>query len=159
MRYFDVKLMDIESQVHDGDTIEHVHVHLCEVSGTDEGQIWPDLYQKDGVLFSVFNLRLAGIDTPELHPHTHNRDGTERSQESRDNEKAAALQAKRALIDLLKRSSWIGISNPQDGKYAGRIVAALWVEVDGQRINVAKYMIDGGYAKFYDGGTKTNWEF
>ena len=158
-KLFDVKLTDIENQVHDGDTIEHVYIHLCEVSGSGEGQIWPDLYQKDGVLFAVFNLRLAGIDTPEMHPHTHTPDGKERSQASRDAEKAAALEAKQALIDLLKRSSWVGISYPRDGKYAGRIVADLWVDTDGQRLSVATYMIENNYAKPYDGGTKTEWEF
>ena len=157
MQVYEVKTITPD-QVHDGDTIEGVHVKLFPLLVPD-GEIWPELYAKLGVLYAVFNLRLAGIDTPELHPKTHYSNGQERSEASRNAEKAKANEARQALIDILATADKILVGFPQEGKYAGRLVAKLFIERNNEQIDVCQYMIENNYAVPYDGGTKHVWEF
>lgn len=145
-------------QVHDGDTIEGVHVKLFPLLVPD-GEIWPELYAKGGYLYAIFALRLAGIDAPELHPETHYPNGQERSEASRNAEKQKAREARQALIDILATADKILVGFPQEGKYAGRLVAKLFIERNNEQIDVCKYMVDNHYAVPYEGGTKQAWEF
>lgn len=146
-------------QVHDGDTIEAVHVRLMPATAMPEGEVWPELYIKKHYLYAVFNLRLDGIDTPELHPKTHYPNGQERSEASRNAEKAKANEARQALIDILATADKILVGFPKEGKYAGRLVAKLFIERNNEQIDVCQYMIDNNYAVPYEGGTKIVWDF
>lgn len=157
-------IIDNPAQIYDGDTIRDVRVKLLPIhregASAGEGEIWPGLLLKDGYLYTVFDLRLAGIDTPEMRPSTRNSDGSQRSQASRDAEKAASKRARQALVDLLKTADYtFSISYPEVGKYAGRLVAEMWVRTGEKRVNVSAYMIENNYAKPYDGGKKPSWDF
>ena len=146
--------------VYDGDTIKDVKVKLLDTNASEErkGEIWPGLVIEDNTLYTIFDLRIRGIDTPELKPSTKNPDGSIRSEESRDAEKQAALKARQALMDLLKNhGQQFYLADPDFGKYGGRILSDMYV--DDRRIHVADYLIERGHAKPYDGKTKPVWDF
>ena len=136
-------------QIYDGDTITGVFVKVSD-SDTPYGEIWPGIIKKESGIFVSFNLRIAGIDTPEKHPRKAGR-----TPESLAAEKKAALAARDYLAAVLKTSGYaFDVVNPKIGKYAGRYVADL--EVEG--VNVGQMMLGAGYARPYDGGTKPSFD-
>ena len=144
-------------QVYDGDTIKDCKVLIAPVASETEGEVWPGLVIEDCKLYVVSDLRIAGIDTPEKRTSTKKRDGTTRSFKSRANEKWAAAESQKALMQLLSSNDFkFQIVDPQLGKYAGRIVGRCVVN----GIDAAQYLIERGHALPYDGGTKAelDWE-
>lgn len=87
-----------------------------------------------------FKCRLMGIDTPELR--TRN-----------EKEKQMGYQAKEYLATLIDKKIITVQCNGLD-KY-GRLLVVPYVQGD----NVCELMIQKGWAKRYDGGTKTPWIF
>lgn len=146
--------IDTNDQIYDGDTLKDVVIRVSDY--TQQGEVWPGVFvQEDGVYVQT-DIRIYGIDTPEKRPSTKNKDGTLRTQVSRDAEKAASLKARQALIDLIESHyHTFSIEEPAHGKYAGRIVAKVRVG----EIDVATYLIDKGLAKAYKGGTKPQWSW
>ena len=146
--------IDSEEQVYDGDTLKDVSIKVFDASSVDYGEVWAGVFvEADGVYVKT-DIRINGIDTPEKRVSTTNPDGSERSVMSRERERKAAYAARQALINILEKNSYqIAVSNPVHGKYAGRTVAN--VSVGG--IDVATFLIQGGHAKPYDGGTKLDW--
>lgn len=151
-------ISDPEAQVYDGDTIKDVHilVHEHAFSEAEQGIVWPGVkIEAEGVVI-VTDIRIAGIDTPEKRTSTKNADGTPRSDASRDREKLAAQEARRALINLIESNeNRVIVYNAIHGKYAGRTVADLTVG----ELDVSMWLIDNGHAKPYDGGTKPEWNW
>lgn len=138
-------------QVYDGDTIRDCKIFIAGTVGDEHGEVWPGIIIEDNALWVVTDLRIAGIDTPERRPSTRHRDGTRRSEQSRDNERYAAEQSRQALIKLLTSNDYeFQIVDPEQGKYAGRIVGRCIVD----DTDAGKYLIERGYALPYDGGTK-----
>jgi endonuclease YncB( thermonuclease family) len=85
-------------------------------------------------------VRLAGIDTPELHGKC-----------ARERRLAAAAR------DFLKARLAVRpvtLSDVQLGKYAGRVVARV-TTADGE--DVAAALIAAGLARAYDGGARSGW--
>jgi len=145
-------------QVYDGDTIKDVRVLLLKHSFEkwEQGEYWPGVHITEQGVEIETDIRIAGIDTPEKRPSTKNPDGSLRSKASREKEKTAALASRKALIELLNSNdNRFSISDPVHGKYAGRTVADVAVN----EMDVATYLIEGGHAKLYDGGTKPNWNW
>lgn len=145
-------------QIYDGDTIKDCKVYItsapCE---TKTGEVWPGLVIENNKLYVVTDLRIAGIDTPEKRTSTKKRDGTPRSERSRANEKWAAAESQKALMQLLSQNDFnFQIVDPILGKYAGRTVGRCVVN----GIDAAQYLIERGHALPYDGGTKAelDWE-
>ena len=83
-----------------------------------------------------YSVRLRRIDSPEMK--TKNK-----------TEKELAIKSRDAL-SLLIMGKTVSLTNVEYDKY-GRILAEVLTE-DG--INVSDWMIQGGYAVLYDGGTK-----
>ena len=155
--------IDQEAHIYDGDTINHVFFRLpIEVKENQEkyGEVYPEVFvQQDGVWIHI-NVRISGIDTPELHPHHRYPDGTMRPVEEIAHEHELALKAREIVVNLLKANSFqFEIRDPQEGKYAGRIVAEVWVKnpKTGQMINIADKLIREGLGYVYEGGTKMIW--
>ncbi|MCY3739912.1 MAG: thermonuclease family protein [Candidatus Poribacteria bacterium] len=149
-------LTDASEQVYDGDTIKDVRVLLLKhpFGKWEYGEYWPGVHITERGVEIQTDIRIAGIDTPEKRVSTKNADGSKRSEASRAREKAAALASRQALIDLLKANdNKFSISDPMDGKYAGRTV----VDVAVNEMDVATLLIQKGHAKPYDGGTKPDW--
>ena len=107
-------------RVIDGDTIE---LKTDEESGL--------------IAYLGYNIRLLGIDTPELHSKSKC-------------EKQLATNAKKYLEQLLKPDTPIKIINPKWDKYGGRINA--YIEVGGE--NITKKLIKEGYGIEYYGDKK-----
>ena len=142
------------SRVYDGDTIQDVHIVIKTLdTGYPAETLFPGILLKGDTLYAITDIRISGIDTPEKRPKKAGR-----SPESIDKEKAAAKSARDALYLLLKAHDFhFVVAQPEQGKYAGRIVADILVGPE--RINVSEYMIKNGYAKAYDGGTKPIWHW
>lgn len=85
-------------------------------------------------------IRLMGIDTPEM-------------KSKNANEKAKAVQTR----DFLKGKilDKIIIVDCLDFDKYGRLLGNIFVE--GEEISMNQQLINGGYAKAYDGGTKEGW--
>ena len=140
-------------QVYDGDTIQGVRVKVKTFDGAKQKpeELWPGLVYTGDKLEIVTNVRIAGIDTPERRPRRAGR-----TEASLANEKAAAAASRQALQTLLKAHDYeIYLSSPELGKFAGRIIAHVFVGE--QRISVAEYLLKHKYAVRYDGGKRLSW--
>jgi endonuclease YncB( thermonuclease family) len=85
-------------------------------------------------------VRVNGIDTPDL---------TGGRRETRE----LAFGGRQTVIAEFKAAKVIKLKNMRRDPGAFRIIAD--VEVDGR--NLAKILLDGGYAKSYTGGTRPKW--
>lgn len=106
---------------YDGDTI------------TLSAEIWPGLY-------NIRNMRLMGIDTPELHG-------------SCEIEKVLALEAKEFIELVLKNAESITITVYGVGKYGRPLVS---IDYDNGE-DLATDLIEAGLGQEYDGGTRPDW--
>ena len=162
-RDFDAFIDDWE-HVYDGDTINHCYVKVPELRGVGDaiGEIYPDWFVKNGAVCIHINVRLAGIDCPELHPRHRLTDGTRRDPSDVAWEHSLALEARRLVQDLLSASDLkFTLRNPEIGKYAGRIVAEVWCKdlTDTSKlVNVSELLLNKGLAYKYEGGTKQVWK-
>jgi endonuclease YncB( thermonuclease family) len=82
-----------------------------------------------------FNVRLNGIDTPEIKSTTAQ-------------EKSMAINARDALHELIY-GKMVELKNVDTEKY-GRVLADIWLE----DIHVNQWLLDNKYAVKYDGGKK-----
>lgn len=156
---YEAVLTEGEKQVYDGDTLKDVRITILyhkDKIPKEPIEVWPGIWVTAAGVEVETDIRIAGIDTPEKRPLTKHKDGTKRSEASRNKEKAAAAAARQAVIDLLKENAWqFDVTNPMLGKYAGRVVADVNVIDE----DVARYLILNGHAKAYDGGTKPKWDW
>ena len=95
-------------------------------------RLWPGLAQR-------INLRVNGIDTPE-----------KRTRNLCEKEKGLAATA---YAEQMLAGAELTIDQIALGKYAGRVLGALYV--DGVDFGAA--MIEAGHARPYDGGTRQEW--
>ena len=116
--YFEYKARYIKN--HDGDTITFLM------------EIYPDT-------LVLRNVRLYGIDTPEIYGKC-------------PEEKARAIVARDYVEEKLSASEDIVVTVIDIGKY-GRPVSL--VKVDGK--DLATDMIAKGFGRLYDGGTRLPW--
>ena len=123
-----------ESLVYDGDTFKCL---LFPLNGTEHNDI------------IKLNIRLSGIDTPEIR--------------SKDlNEKKVALIAKAKLISLLNDCDYLHIEITGIDKYGGRYdsivtqVKAVRDDITYEKSNITvnELIVQAGLAYKYDGGTK-----
>ena len=157
-------VLESPEQVYDGDTLSDIVIKIADFS--ERGEVWPEIFLTDEGVFTRFNLRLAGIDTPEKHPRKTWPDGSPRSEASRDRERALAAKARTALIGMLTGPEQTFpapfiVKDPQLGKYAGRIVAGVYLpdtHIPGALIDIGQALIQLNLAKPYDGGTKARWD-
>ena len=94
----------------------------------------------------TINVRLAGIDTPELRSECE-------TKQEKAHEKALAQQAKDALAALLANGE-VQLFDIQHDKYAERVVAKVLL-FDGT--DVAQHMLNTGHARRYHGGKRGTW--
>ena len=107
-----------------------------------------------------YSCRLIGIDAPEMKPkkkdYTH---GGVYDEEGRNEEKAAAVQSRDALIDMIGDAVVWAVFGKMD-KY-GRPLVTLYTRrgFRGRKngMNVNQWMLENAYAVPYDGGTKSKY--
>jgi len=99
-----------------------------------------DIPNIPAILGDDINVRVLGIDTPEIKGHCIK-------------EKQLAQETKKYVHDILSNSSKINLKNIKRDKYF-RILA----DVETSEGDLAKLLLDKGYAVEYNGGTKLkNW--
>ena len=94
----------------------------------------------DGVRITV-HVRIANVDTPELHRVC-------------DYEINMANMARNRLAELLPVGAIIELKNIRDDKYLGRIDALVY-DADGN--NIGQMLIDEKFGRPYDGGRRMGW--
>lgn len=95
--------------------------------------IWPGLTQQ-------INLRLAGINTPELRAKNAC-------------EKKEAERVKAFVEGALQPGLVVAITDVELGKFAGRALGRIHVHGH----DLGQHMIHRGYAREYDGGARDAW--
>ena len=90
--------------------------------------------------FDRWNCRLSGIDTPELRSH-------------KEYEKELAIIARDKLKEMIL-DKIVYIKCGYFDKY-GRLLIDIYTKPDNLHIN--SFLINEGFAKSYDGGTKSSW--
>ena len=155
--------IDSIDNVYDGDTIRDVAVLIYPFYSPKPGMsearltLWPGIERRSDGIYSITDIRIAGIDTPEKHPIRGDR--TEASiQREKARAEAATDFLKQLLLDNSKGDGTLGfvIQNPELDKYAGRTLADVICFKDGVSIDVAEALLEAGHAVVYDGGTKTH---
>ena len=155
--------IDSIDAVYDGDTIRDVAILIypfhSPTLGMSEAQLtlWPGIERRVDGIYSITDIRIAGIDTPEKRPIRGDR--TEISiQREKEHAEVATGFLKQLLLDNSKDDGTLGfvIQNPELDKYAGRIIADVICFKDGVSTDVAEALIEAGHAVIYDGGTKTH---
>ena len=153
---------DIDN-VYDGDTIRDVAIQIYPFHSPPLGMseerltLWPGIERRTDGIYSLTDIRIAGIDTPEKRPTRAGR--TEASlQREKERAEAATDFLKQLLLENSEDNGTLGfvIQNPQLDKYAGRIVADVLCFKDDVSINVAEALLEAGHAVVYTGGTKTH---
>ena len=155
--------IDSIDAVYDGDTIRDVAILIypfhSPTLGMSEAQLtlWPGIERRVDGIYSITDIRIAGIDTPEKRPISGDRtDASIRREKERA--EAATDFLKQLLIDNIKDDGTLGfvVQNPELDKYAGRTVADVICFKDGVSTDVAEALLEAGHAVVYDGGTKTH---
>ena len=149
--------------VYDGDTIRdvavRVHPFRSLLSGKDAEplSLWPGIERRVDGIYTVTDIRIAGIDTPEKRPRRAGR--TEASLQREKGRAAAATDfLKQLLLENSKDDGTLGfvIQNPRSDKYAGRTVADVICVKGDRSVDAAGALLEAGHAVVYDGGTKTH---
>lgn len=153
--------IDDAELVHDGDTIDGVIIKLDGLSASagEDGEVFPDVFAMDGEVYAHIDIRISGIDAPEMTPRHRLSSGQLRSDAERAHEKTLALKARQIVVDLLSAANLhFEVRNPQQGKYASRLVAEIWCkDASGELVNVGLRLLQYGLAYRYSGGRKRVW--
>ena len=96
-------------------------------------QVWPGLSVDTKV-------RLRGIDAPELH--------------ARCADEYAKAQAARAALETMLAAGGVTISRVGIDKYGGRVDASVATR---DTADVSAALLNGGWARSYDGGRRGSW--
>ncbi len=96
-------------------------------------QVWPGLSVDTKV-------RLRGVDAPELH--------------ARCADEYAKAQAARAALETMLAAGGVTISRVGIDKYGGRVNAAVATR---DTADVSAALLNGGWARSYDGGRPGSW--
>jgi len=86
-----------------------------------------------------FQIRLAGIDSPEIKGKT-------------EEEKRAAIRSQQALESLILHKT-VFLEKTSQEKY-GRILANVFVRIGGKLFSANEWMLNNKFAVSYDGKTK-----
>lgn len=115
---------------------------ICKCVSVYDGDTCDIIFQFRGE-YSIFRLRLNGLDTEEMHPLL--------SDPHREEKMKKAKMAKSALEGMiLNKIVYIEILGNE--KY-GRLLGNVYVDKDSD-VSVSDEMISSGHGVFYDGGKK-----
>lgn len=154
-KQYECSISDV-SQVYDGDTISEVIILVAAVNletAAELGEVFPDIALKRGGVYVQNEVRIAGIDTPEMRPLTKKSDGTRRSDASRVNKKKAAIAAiaaRAAVRRLLEANSLRFTLTDMEHDKFGRMLGKVFVN----GVDVKEYLIANRLALWYDGGMR-----
>ena len=99
-----------------------------------EARLWP------GIVAQI-NVRVRGVDTPEI-----------RRAKCGEYERQRGRAARDFVRGIIGKNVWL--INVDTGKYAGRVVASVWL-ADGR--DLATLLIATGHGRPYRGGRRSKW--
>ena len=99
-----------------------------------EARLWP------GIVAQI-NVRVRGVDTPEI-----------RRAKCGEYERQRGRAARDFVRGIIGKNVWL--INVDKGKYAGRVVASVWL-ADGR--DLATLLIATGHGRPYRGGRRSKW--
>ena len=99
-----------------------------------EARLWPGIIAQS-------NVRVRGVDTPEI-----------RRAQCGEYERRRGRAARDFVRSVIGTNVWL--INVDKGKYAGRVVASVWL-ADGR--DLAKLLIATGHGRPYRGGRRSKW--
>jgi micrococcal nuclease len=119
------------TDVYDGDTVTALCIHENDSTNSPK----------------LVKFRLYGIDTPEKR--------------TRDKvEKEHGLKARDALHKMIfNKLVYCEVAPNAEDQYGRLLVDLYYLTKDGKGASINNAMIEGGFARPYDGGTKHKWEF
>ena len=120
--------------VYDGDTVNIVLPLFGQTNALTNTQI----NEASGIKLYKFSCRLSGVDTPELRTKNVK-------------EKEFGLQVRDKLREKVLNKV-VNVECYDFDKY-GRLLIDIYID----DIHINKWLITEGYAKSYDGGTKSKW--
>jgi endonuclease YncB( thermonuclease family) len=129
--------------VYDGDTITilvPIKLHIYNMISSDQIDFYSDSNNSNIINFNKIKLRLHGIDTPEIKPL--------KNILNREEHIIKAKEARDFLSNIILNKI-IKVEFLSNDKY-GRPLAKIYKD----DIYLNNLMIEKGYAKQYDGGTK-----
>ena len=129
--------------VYDGDTITiiiPIKSHIYNMKSENSIDLNSDTNKTNTIYFNKVKIRLFGIDTPEIKPR--------KNIPNREKHIQKAKEARDFLSNLILNKI-VKIVSIQNDKY-GRTLANIY----SNNICLNDLMIEKGYAKKYDGGTK-----
>ena len=106
-----------------------------------DGDTFAAAVKLDTDISITVRVRIINIDTPEINGDC-------------EYEIDAAHRAKDRLAELLAVGDVVELQNVKDDKYLGRIDANVILS-DGR--DVGRVLVDGGFARAYDGGKRQGW--
>lgn len=128
-----VAVLDVQPPAGDGPVISRI------VRVYDGDTVYVDIDNWPSIVGENIGIRLNGIDTPEIRGTT-------------PEVKAFAIIARDFLAETINTAGTVELQNISRGKYF-RLLAD--VICDGR--NVSEMLLERGYAKPYDGGTRPSW--
>ena len=99
-----------------------------------EAMLWPGIVAQS-------NVRVRGVDTPEI-----------RRAKCGEYERQRGRAARDFVRGIIGKNVWL--INVDKGKYAGRVVASVWL-ADGR--DLATLLIATGHGRPYRGGRRSKW--
>ena len=99
-----------------------------------EARLWPGIVAQS-------NVRVRGVDTPEI-----------RRAQCGEYERQRGRAARDFVRGIIGKNVWL--INVDKGKYAGRVVASVWL-ADGR--DLATLLIATGHGRPYRGGRRPKW--
>ena len=120
-------------------------VHLCKVVKCYDGDTIHCIFKHDGEYYK-FKIRMYAYDTPEMRP------SRSIPTEIRNDEIYRAVKAKERLQELILNKIVYLYCKGYD-KY-GRILGVVKINENDEK-SVNDLMVEEGYGKPYDGGTKS----
>ena len=151
------------TDVYDADTINDVFLLLYkfEEQELENLNLWANIEQHSDGIYTKADIRINGIDAPEFKRQSH---GTEDEIERHKRRGVAARDFLRGLIEKstinnVKQSIEVNIFDEEGNQYPrekyGRVLADIFVYIDGEKINVAQELIDNCHAVAYYGEQKS----
>ena len=140
------------ADVYDGDTLKNVFFKICQpcelIPFISEKHI--RILQEGDALYYIADIRIHGIDTPEMRPLRSHHENEER----RQREKALAILARDHVRKLIKNAKRVKFFITDIDKYGRLLAGVVVLSPEGIWVDVAESLINCGLAIEYDGGSK-----
>ena len=139
--------MDDDSYVYDGDSIKDAKIVIYEIPNSEPNQtLWPDIEIENNQIILTVDLRLFGIDTPEI------RRNSKLSKACQEAEVTLGKRARNRVKELIGNEFFIRVHEDKS-KYGDYLVRVY--QEENSQISINSILITEKLAISYDGSKKT----